>query len=152
MGFDPVHDYEAGKLGWLAFGLPVEGEAAGEPTAGSLAVPLPTCGLDELHGDLAGRWRESEAWCAAVDAAGVVLGRLRRPQLADAPAVIRAREVMDAGPSTYRPSLPAGELLERMERGGFSRALVTDPDGRLLGVVQRSALAAATEALRRLPG
>lgn len=81
-----------------------------------------------------------------VDAAGVVLGRLRHRQLGEAAGATRVRDVMEAGPSTYRPSLPAGELLQRMRHGDFARALVTDPDGRLLGVVERAALAAAVKA------
>lgn len=78
-----------------------------------------------------------------VDADGVVLGRLRLRHLGEDAGATRVREVMESGPSTYRPSLPASELLRRMERGDFARALVTDPDGRLLGLVERSALAAA---------
>jgi CBS domain-containing protein len=50
---------------------------------------------------------------------------------------------MEPGPSTYRPGLPAAELLERMEHGGFTRALVTDSNGRRLGMVERAALATA---------
>src|SRR5437879_2609099 len=119
MGFDPVHDYEAGKLDWLAYGLPFEGEALGEPTAGRLAVEVPTCGLDERLADVAGRWSGGHAWCVAVDEAGVVLGRLGRRHLDEAPADARVRQVMDEGPSTYRPGLPAAELLERMDEGRF---------------------------------
>lgn len=144
MGFGPVHDYEGGKLDWLAFGLPVEGEAAGEATAGALAVPLPTCALDERLADVDERWRDGDAWCVVVDDAGVVLGRLRRSRTGEASRDTRVREVMESGPSTYRPSLPAAELLDRMEHGHFTRALVTDSDGRLLGVVEREALAAAS--------
>lgn len=143
MGFGSVHDYEGGKLDWLAFGLPAEGEAAGEPTAGSLAVPLVTCALDDRLADVAERWHDGDAWCAVVDDRGVVLGRIRRRRTGDASGGARVREVMEEGPSTYRPSLPAGELLDRMERGKFTRALVTDPDGRLLGIVEREALARA---------
>ena len=143
MGFTCVYDYEGGKLDWLAFGLPVEGEAAEEPTVGALAVPLPTCGFDDRLGDVAGRWDGDDEWCAVVDAAGVVLGRLRLRRLREAPGTTPVKEVMEPGPSTYRPSLPATELLERMEHGSFTRALVTDSDGRLLGMVDRAALATA---------
>jgi CBS domain-containing protein len=143
VGFDSVHDYADGKLDWLAFGLPVEGEAAGEPTAGSLSVALPTCRLDERLADVAARWPEGESWCAVVDQAGIVLGRLRRRELGEAAPDVPASAVMEEGPSTYRPSLPAAELLRHMDEGGFSRALVTDSAGRLLGAVTRERLAAS---------
>lgn len=92
---------------------------------------------------MAARWPEGESWCAVVDPAGIVLGRLRRSELGEAPPDIPAGAFMEEGPSTYRPSLPAAELLRHMEESGFSRALVTDSLGRLLGAVTRERLAAS---------
>jgi CBS domain-containing protein len=140
MGFDAVYDYEGGKLDWLAFGLPVEGEDAGEPALGALTVAVPTCGVDDAVDDVAGRLRDGSPWCVVVNEARVVLGRIRRRRLDGAPSGARARDVMENGPSTYRPSVPAAELLDRMREDDFSRALVTDSMGRLIGVVERSAL------------
>jgi CBS domain-containing protein len=143
MGFTKVYDYEGGKLDWLAFGLPVEGAAASEPTIGSVARrDVPTCQLHERLSDLGTRMSEGWTWCAVVNADGVVLGRLRRHQLAESPGA-SAREVMDPGPSTYRPSTPAEEMLQVMTKGRFERAFVTDSDGRLLGLVGRQDLEAA---------
>jgi hypothetical protein len=144
MGFSTVYDYDGGKMDWLAFGLPVEGEAAGEPTIGALARPSPICGLDERLGAVAERLsEEDDGWCAVVSADGVVLGRLRARELRRAPADRLVREAMENGPSTYRPSVSAGELLETMGQGRFDRAFVTDSDGRLLGLVERAALESA---------
>jgi CBS domain-containing protein len=42
---------------------------------------------------------------------------------------------MEAGPSTDRP---LAELAERLGSRGLSSAVVTSPDGRLLGVVRRA--------------
>ena len=50
---------------------------------------------------------------------------------------------MENGPSTYPPSTPAGELLERMKSGRFEAAFVTDSDGRLWGLVSRADLEGA---------
>src|SRR5690242_1456991 len=119
MGFARVYDYEGGKMDWLAFGLPVEGSAAGEPTIGSVARrDVPTCQAHELLADLGGRMSEGWVWCAVVDADGVLLGRLRRRHLAESPQATAA-EVMEPGPSTYRPSVPASEMVDLMTKGRF---------------------------------
>jgi CBS domain-containing protein len=145
MGFTRVYDYEGGKLEWLAFGLPAEGSA--ELTiVDVMRRDVPACGLDERLADLGGRMSEGWTWCAVVNEAGVVLGRVRRRHLAERPDAT-AREVMDNGPSTYRPSLPATEMVEAMNKGHFERAFVTDPDGRLLGLVSRQDLEAALETM-----
>jgi len=46
--------------------------------------------------------------------------------------------VMEAGPSTVRPDRPLAELAERLRRRGLHTAIVTTPDGKLLGVVRRA--------------
>lgn len=138
-----MHDYEAGKLDWLAFDLPVEGAAASEPAIGSVARhDVPTCQLHERLRDLGARMTGGWAWCAVVNADGVLLGRVRRHHLAESPDAT-AGEAMDAGPSTYRPSMPAAEMLQTMTKGRFERAFVTDSAGRLLGLVGRQDLEAA---------
>ena len=148
-----MHDYEAGKLDWLAFDLPVEGAAASEPTIGRVARrDVPTCQLNERLSDLGARMTEGWAWCAVVNADGVLLGRLRRQRLAESPGST-AGEAMEPGPSTYRPSTPAAEMVPLMTKGRFERAFVTDSAGRLLGLVGRQDLEAAltgrAEAARR---
>jgi CBS-domain-containing membrane protein len=45
---------------------------------------------------------------------------------------------MEAGPSTIRPDRPLAELAERLRRCGLHTVIVTAPDGKLLGVVQRA--------------
>lgn len=141
-----MYDYEGGKLDWLAFALPAEGTACPDPTIGSVARrDVPTCQLHEHLRDLGARMSEGWTWCAVVNADGVLLGRIRRRALADSPAAM-AGDVMDAGPSTYRPSVPASEMLETMTKGRFERAFVTDSDGRLLGLVGRQDLEAALAA------
>ncbi|MEA2282761.1 MAG: hypothetical protein QOK21_3368 [Solirubrobacteraceae bacterium] len=47
---------------------------------------------------------------------------------------------MEPGPSTVRADLAPGRLRERLERGDLTTAVITDPDGALLGVVGRSEL------------
>jgi predicted transcriptional regulator len=56
----------------------------------------------------------------------------------DADPAARAEEVMEAGPSTVRADRPLAELAERLRSRPLRTAAVTAPDGRLLGVAQRT--------------
>ena len=68
-------------MDWLAFGLPFEGAAAPEPTAGSVARrDAPTCRLDERLGELGTRLAPGWSWCAVVNEAGNVLGLMPHPE------------------------------------------------------------------------
>jgi CBS domain-containing protein len=140
LGFKEVYDYEAGKMDWLAFGLPFEGSAASEPSLGDLVhCDAPRCSPGERLKDLAARMAAGWTLCAVVNEAGILLGRLRRRQLDENPDAT-AEDAMENGPSTYRPSTPAAELAERMKAGRFEAAFVTDSDGRLWGLVSRADL------------
>jgi Mg/Co/Ni transporter MgtE len=66
----------------------------------------------------------------------VLLGRLRKAALEGKPDTA-TEAVMDPGPSTVRADLAPGRLRERLERDQLTTAVITDPDGRLLGVVRR---------------
>jgi CBS domain containing-hemolysin-like protein len=56
---------------------------------------------------------------------------------------------MEEGPSSYRLNVGLDELLERMYEGHFDMAFVTDPDGRLKGLVTRRDIARALQAHRQ---
>ena len=75
-------------------------------------------------------------------AGGVLLGRLRRSSL-DCDPNLRAEEVMEAGPSTVRPDKGAAALAKRLDERQLRWAIVTDPEGRLLGIVKREDLDSA---------
>jgi CBS-domain-containing membrane protein len=127
-------------MDWLAFGLPFEGSAASEPSLGDLIHgEAPRCSPDERLQDVAARMTAGWTWCAVVNEAGILLGRLRGGQLDEIPDAT-AEEAMDSGPSTYRPSAPATELAVRMKSGRLEAAFVTDSDGRLWGLVSRTDL------------
>jgi CBS domain-containing protein len=130
LGFAEVYDYAAGKANWLAWGLPREGRAAQVPTVGAVARrDVPTCGL-------ADRVAAGFEACVVVNERRVVLGLLRRQELdADPDAV--AQQVMRAGPTTYRPNVPAGEAGSRMLERRVDALLVTMPDGVLVGLLRR---------------
>ena len=133
-----------GKVDWMARGLPLEGEKAAESRAIDLAArDVVTCGLDETMGALRERVARSPySFAFVVSEDGVLLGRLRRAALEGDPGA-RAEDVMEPGPSTSRPDTPPAELLAKLDRRQLRTAVLTDPDGRLLGVVRRDDLAAA---------
>ena len=140
MGFERVYDYEGGKMDWLAFGLPVEGTDAGEPTIGAIArADAPTCGLAERLTELSARMADGWSWCAVATDDRIVLGRVTRRQIDERPDAT-AGEVMDPAPVTYRQGMPARELVDVMKKGSIENAYVTDSDGHLVGIVGRHSL------------
>jgi Mg/Co/Ni transporter MgtE len=132
-----------GKVDWMARGLPLEGEKAGEPRAIDLAArDVVTCGLEETMGAVRERVaRSPHGYAFVVSEDGVLLGRVRKAALEGDPRA-RAEDVMEPGPSTSRPDMPPAKLLEKLDRRDLRTAVLTDPDGRLLGVVRRADLAA----------
>jgi CBS domain-containing protein len=113
-------------------------------TVGKLArEDVVTCSLDDRVGDVRELIRASPYGFALVlGERRVLLGRLRHSSL-DCDPALRAEEVMEAGPSTVRPDKDAASALERLVKRDLRWALVTDPDGRLIGVVSRRELEAA---------
>jgi predicted transcriptional regulator len=139
LGFIQVYDYVAGKADWLAHGLPTEGDQAQIPRAKDvLRRDAVTARPEEPVGVVAARVAHSPYGFALVlTPDSTLLGRLRKAVLAGDPAA-RAAQVMEAGPSTVRADRPLAELAERLGSRGLHTAVVTSPDGRLLGVVRRA--------------
>ena len=139
LGFTQVYNYVAGKADWLAHGLPTQGEQAQVPRAKDvLRRDVVTALPGEPVGGVAARVARSPYGFALVVANdGTLLGRLRKPML-DADPSTPAEQVMEAGPSTVRPDRPLAELAERLRRRELRTAIVTAPDGKLLGVVLRA--------------
>lgn len=137
-GFAPVYDYTAGKLDWLAAGLPTEGTNSARPRAADVARrDTPTCGLKERLGDVRERVRTA-GWdaCVVVNDERVVLGLLRADQLAGDPDRLIER-AMRPGPSTFRPYVALEELAEFMAGPDRVNAPITTSDGRLVGLARR---------------
>lgn len=141
LGFSPVYDYMPGKVDWLARGLPREGEKASELRAIDLArTDVVTCALTDRAGDVRIRVAASPyGFAFVVSDGGVLLGRLRRAAL-EGDAGLAAEQVMEAGPSTVRADTPPAELAERLARRDLTSAVITDPEGRLMGIVRRADL------------
>lgn len=133
-----MYDYVAGKVDWLAAGLPTEGKLAGHPTAGSVARrDAATCRLVEHVGDVRRRVREAGFdVCVVVNAERVVLGFFRVAEL-KAPDDTRAEDAMRPGPSTFRPHVAIEEMADYMTRHDLASAPITTSDGRLVGMLFR---------------
>src|SRR3954452_2007022 len=129
----------------MANALPVDGEFDAARTAGGLAQSdVVTCGLDDRVAEVRGRVERSPyGYALVVHDGDLVLGRLRMSAMHEAPPEARAAEVMSPGPSTVRADIEAGKLAERLDKRGFKTAVVTTPEGRLIGVIRRADLKAA---------
>ena len=139
MGFGEVLDYTAGKLDWLAAGLPTEGVNAARPRAWTVArTDVPTCQLGEDLGSVSRRVQQA-GWntCVVVNAERVVLGLLREAELGGDPTGTIERS-MRPGPSTFRPHVPITEMAEYMSSHKLESSPVTTSDGRLVGVLTRA--------------
>jgi rhodanese-related sulfurtransferase len=140
LGFD-AYDYTLSKVDWMAHGLPLEGTAVSQPTAGSfLRDDVATCTLETPAEEVRQQIDASPYGYALVLADRIVLGRVRRSRLQDARADVRAAQLMEPGPSTTRPHTDPGELAAQLRRAGASSAILTTPEGELLGVVCASDL------------
>jgi rhodanese-related sulfurtransferase len=140
LGFD-VYDYALSKVDWMAHGLPVEGTAASQPTARTFARDdVATCSLDTRADEILQLIDQSPYGYALVLTDRVVLGRVRRSRLDDAPDDASAELLMESGPSTTRPHTRPGDIANQLQRSGANTAILTTPEGELHGVVRRSEL------------
>ena len=147
LGFGDVYDYVAGKVDWMAAGLPTEGTNAQRPRAGDVARrDVPTAQLDERLGDVRERVR-AVGWDAAVviNSERVVLGLLRSKELEKDPA-LGIEQAMRPGPSTFRPYVSIKEMAEQMTKHMLDSSPITTSDGRLVGLLlQKDAVQKAGE-------
>jgi len=99
-----------------------------------------TCSLGERVSEVRERVEPSPYRFALVTApGGVVLGRLRSSVLEGDPEAA-VDDVMEAGPSTVRADTSAEALAKRLEERDLKFAIVTTPEGVLLGIVRRADL------------
>ncbi len=148
-----MFDYVAGKLDWLAAGLPAEGTNAQRPRAGDVArKDVPTCHLAERVGEVRERV-VAAGWDASVvvNQERVVLGLLRTKELRADPD-LRVEDAMRPGPSTFRPFVSIEQMAKTMTEHDLMNAPVTTSDGRLVGLLIRAealkSVAALNEATR----
>jgi CBS domain-containing protein len=143
LGFDKVYEYKAGKLDWLAAGLPTEGTNSDCPRAGDASrKDVVVTGLKDRLGDVRARAQGAGSdVVVVVDANRVVLGQLRSKQL-EMDANLPVELAMRPGPSTFRPYVSTKEMADHMVEHDLDSAPITTSDGKLVGVLFR------TEAVR----
>lgn len=140
LGFQDVYDYVPGKADWLAHNLPVERQPE-IVTAGQLArTDVITCSLTDRVDELAQRIADSPYGFALVTSdSGVLLGRVRSSALNLRPHT-PVEQAMEPGPSTVRPDTAADELARRLRERDLHTAILTNPDGKLIGTARRADL------------
>jgi len=102
---------------------------------------VPVCRLDEKISDVAERLRASE-WseCVVTNPSGIVLGMLRKAMWEGVENGMLVEQTMEAGPATFRPHVRHDEMFAYMQKKKLKTALVTSPDGKLIGIVRRKEL------------
>lgn len=131
-GFE-VYDYAAGKVDWLAAGLPtVRTVPASRRALEAADRHPPTCSPDTPVDAL------GPGSVIVLNEHRFVLGRVRAGNRT--PADVLAEAIIEPGPTTVRAHEPLGELLERMARRDVAETIITTAEGVLLGVVRRPAL------------
>jgi CBS domain-containing protein len=145
LGFKHVYDYVAGKNDWTARALPIEGHLSHVPKAGDAMVEAPTCaptdGAEQIRIKASG-----QGSIVVVNDQRIVFGKVT-PQGLGQDGSSNIDSLMDVGPATVRPDEGLEALLERMRAHKVESAIVTDPDGRLMGLVERKTAAALIEAV-----
>ena len=127
LGFSPVYRYVAGKLDWFAFGLPMAGEFAAILKASDVVRrDVPTCHLNDKLGEVHQR-SQALGWqvCLVVNEQNVVLGRLRR-EAWNADPDTPVKEVMENGPTTFRPDNFLEPLVKRMRGKKVGSVIITN--------------------------
>jgi rhodanese-related sulfurtransferase len=139
LGATTVHDFGPGKVAWLAEGLPSEGRRTPEQRVSAIAdpdVPLVpgTATVGEAEVIVRGAGADLGI---VVDDELVVLGVVRSETFG-LPADLPVADVLQPGPSTFRPSMTIAELVSYFEDSDEQRAIVSTLGGRWIGLIRRS--------------
>ncbi len=136
LGFTQVYRYKAGQADWLANGWPSEGSEPQVAWASQAArTDVPICHIGESVGVVRQRV-QAVGWdtCVVVDHERVVLGLLRGDALQNG-AGTSVEAAMELGPRTYRLNASRESITDYMRRHQTDRVLVTDADGKLVGMI-----------------
>jgi Mg/Co/Ni transporter MgtE len=109
----------------------------GEPIGRLAKRDVPVCELTETIAAVqkkvrGGTWES----CVVVNTERIVLGVLQKNVWEEAGTDMPVEQLMEPGPSTFRPHLTRTEMTTYMEKKKMQTALVTTPDGKLLGLLR----------------
>lgn len=130
-----------GKVDWLAHALPVEGDRPDAPIAGrAMRDDAALCGPEDRIADVHEAVKRSPYPFALVTSDDrTVLGRAPLSAL-DPSSKRPVFDVAEPGPKTFRPHAAADKVAGFLADKDFRWAIVTTPEGRLLGVASREDL------------
>jgi CBS domain-containing protein len=141
-----VYDYVPGKVDWLAHNLPVEGDKAKAPIAGRVirgdaALCRPTDRIADVRDSIE---RSPYPFALVTSDDGTLLGRAPLSVL-DVSSEGPVWDVAEPGPKTFRPHASAEKVVAVLAEKGLRWAIVTTPEGRVLGVASREDLEHAAD-------
>lgn len=116
----------------------MEGEFASIPKAIDLVRrDVPTCHLEDHVGEVYKRCQDV-GWqvCLVVNEVNIVLGRVRREAWQADPET-PVEQVMENGPTTFRPDNFLEPLTKRMREKKVGSVIITNSDGVLIGLLYR---------------
>lgn len=148
LGFRRVYDYVPGKSDWTAAGLPREGKSAEIPNAGDVArLAVPLCHFRHNAPEALEKMKaNNDDLCVAIDDDNIVLGMVSAAGHERLREGAKVEDIMRSGSTTIRANEPLAPLVERMKAAGVDGILVTNAEGRLLGLLYRDE---AEETLRQ---
>lgn len=136
LAFTDVVTYVPGKAGWLADDLPAGGRRRREQRVVSVADPEAAfVPADATLAEAAAVVGDAGVGIV-VNERRVVLGLLR-PETFGLPPDTPVADVLQPGPSTFRPSLTIQELVEYFRKSNEARAIITTHEGVWIGLVRR---------------
>ena len=120
--------------------MPIDGELASEKTADGLAErEVAVCGPDDRVADVRRRIKRAGAQESVVVNSARVVEGLVAAEAWQKNGTAAIEEIMDPAPLTVRPHVAAQTAAERMRKQKRDIALVTTPDGKLIGILRREA-------------
>ncbi len=134
LGFTEVYDYELGRTDWESAGLPIEGtDVKGPIVAEATTHDPPTADVTETVGEARQRL-DGSTQVIVTNEEGVVVGVMRKESWEHHDDTL-VGDAMRPGPATVRPGSQLAPLVGRMEKKDIESVIVTDAEGRLIGVI-----------------
>jgi len=130
-----------GKVDWLAHNLPVEGDRADAPIAArAMRDDAVLCRPGDRIAEVRDSIKRSPYPFALVTSEdGTLLGRAPLSAL-DADSDRPVFDVAEPGPKTFRPHVAADKVVGVLADKDLRWAIITTPEGRVLGVASREDL------------